>query len=205
MREIGRLYPALRREHLESLAAIVAAERNAVADVNKVFSSAAWGIACLYYQVVKDKLESLHDSGVHPWLRYVKEKGLAYTILVDGAPLRTQPPGDEIRDVMDGEWIAIREQTSLFAEGGNPNAILRLVVSQRAGMPVRSATLFLYDKHTGIELDSVQLYNSDVTVTRDGQTAEILPLTRRAQDIDATQRFQFPSEIKKTDGDHGDR
>jgi len=204
MNEIDRLYPDLPMAHMRTIAGIVANQRDAVTDVVKIFKSARWGVACLSYQVVKDHLEGLDKAGTYPWLRYVKEQGLAYTLCVGGVPFRVQPLAEEIRDVMLGEWAAIREQTSLFIDGGNPDAVLRLEVAQSVDGYVRYVALFLFDMRTGVTLDCVRLYEkaSDSEETSQGP---VVRLARPARDVDTSNLFVFPSDIrKKNDDGRGD-
>jgi hypothetical protein len=198
MNEIARLYPNLPMAHMRTIAQIVANQRDGVADVVKVYKAALWGVACLKYQVVKEHLEGLDRAGTYQWLRYVQEQGLAYTLCVGGVPFRLQPPSDEIRDVMLGEFVAIREQTSLFADGGNPNAVLRLEVGTSADGYVRYVTLFLFDMKTGIALDSERLYEKVADSEKTNQGA-LVPLARPAKDVDTSNVFTFPSEKKKSD------
>lgn len=202
MDEITRRFPTLRFDHVRELAAIVVEERDSVALLNRVYRGAAWGLACLGCEVVKDRIERLHYEGSHEWLRYVKEAGMAYTVVVDEVPLRVQPDIEDIRDVMPGERaVMMRGQMSLLQPESDPKAILRLEVAQRSGEPVDAVTLYMFEEMTGTMLDSEILYqrgagsagtgtpNSGAPLSPMG--GEVLRLTRPAQDADPTQRFAF--------------
>lgn len=201
MDEIARRYPSLSLDHVRELAAVVALERNAVATINQLYRGAPWGLACLACQAVKNKIENLDEGGAHPWLRYVREAGMAYTVVVDDVPLRVQPDIDDIRDVMPGEraaMLGMRTQLQLLSEP-DPNAILRLEVAQRPGDPVATITLYLFNEGTGITLDSEVVYRrpegsasaANETPPSFSPGAAVVPLARPAQDADPTTRFEF--------------
>lgn len=200
MDEIARRFPGLRFDHVRELAAIVAVERDAVAVINRVYRGAAWGLACLGCQVVKNRIERLDDDNTFEWLRYVKEAGMAYTVVVDDVPLRVQPDIEDIRDVMPGERaVMLRGQMNLLTSEPDPKAILRLEVAQRPGESVDAVTLYMFEEETGILLDSEIVYRRDTGSANATNTAtplapaggEVLPLARPAQDADPTNRFVF--------------
>lgn len=210
MEEISRRFPNLSLEHLRELAGIVVERRNAVAAANQVFARATWGIACTACQVVKLHIEELARDGVYPWLRSVREAGMAYTVVVDDVPLRVQPDIDVVRDVMPGERAAMLQvQKLLPIDDEGPSVILRLEVAQRPAMPVDRVTLFLFDEHTNTTLDCEVVYDvagvggaeSGDESTMSGGT--VVPLARPAQDVDPAPRFEFEDLDNVTANDNG--
>lgn len=193
MQEIQQRYPHLSFEWVRVLAHHIVEERNAVAAVNQVFADSGWGLACLACQVVRKKVEALARDSTYPWLRYVAEKGMAYTVLLDGVPLRIQPDVEEIRDVMSAERSAMNAQMSLF--GDEAETILRLEVSQRPGQAVDLVTLFLFREKTAETLDSFVVYDVNGASGRpSGQPGVVIPLARPAEEADISDLFAFPSE-----------
>jgi hypothetical protein len=214
MDEIRRLYPGLSMDHVRTLADIVAAERNGVLSVNKVYSSARWGVACLSYDVPRLAIQRLAEEGGHPWLRFIKENGTGYAVAIDGTPLRIQRDEPEIRNVLPGERAVMREQLLLMPGTADPGTVLRLEISQPAGQPVETVTLYLFEEDTGVTLDSEVVYKrqkaatgvADESLSRSPSTgANVLPFVRRtqAQDVDPKTRFTFndPDAVKDGDGD----
>ncbi|MBX3192079.1 MAG: hypothetical protein KF819_34130 [Labilithrix sp.] len=150
------------------------------------------------------RVHALHLAGTHQWLRFVGEQGLAYTVLIDSVPLRLQRDDDKIREVMPGE----RAAQLLLAVDQSDGAILRLEVAHRPGYPVDQITLSLYDENTSATLDSITVYRRDMdlgtaddsTPPQTGSGAAVLPLGRRAQDVDPTTRFEFDDADDVTTG-----
>ncbi len=180
-------YPALSMDHVRLLAQLVAMARNGVVAINKIYRKAGWGLACLCCNVVRDMVKDADASGEYPWLRYIGEKGLAYTVVVDGVPLRIQPDVEEIRVAMAGERALLSAcQELLFATSEQDGVLLRLEVLQRPGDQVRQITLFLFEEHSGATLDCVIVYS--------GEPAKTLTFTRPAQDVDTSGLFSFHAD-----------
>ena len=215
MDQIRRLYPGLLMDHVRALADIVASERNGVLSVNKVYSSARWGVACLSYDVPRLAIRKLAEESGHPWLRYIRENGTGYAVAIDGVPLRIQRDEPEIRNVLPGERAVMREQLLLMPGTADPGTVLRLEISQPAGQPGDTITLYLFEEDRGVTLDSEVVYKRADTAagtagdgSPGGSTpagAIVLPFVRRApaQDADPKTRFTFddPDAVKDGDGD----
>lgn len=203
--KIKELYPSLSWEHVRSLALTVATERNAATDITKVYSKQRWGVGCLLCQVVKDKIHDLDKSGEYPWLKYLPEIGMAYTVVVDGAPLRIQPDIDEIRGVMSNELGTIQAarptQATLFSTDAlypmqRDELILRLEITQQPAKHVDLIALYLFDAHSGTTLDREVVY--------DVAPSQVISLTRSAQDVDLGGMFAFHADNDQGAKDGGE-
>ena len=215
MDEILRLYPGLSIDHVRALADIVVAERNGVRSINEVYGSARWGLACLSYDASRVAIRRLAEEGSHPWLRYIRENGTGYAVTVDGTPLRIQRDEPEIRNVLPGERAVMRAQLLLMPGEVDPGTVLRLEISQPAGQPVDTVTLYMFEEDTGVTLDSEVVYRRvdaasetapDSLLDESARTGGIvLPFVRPApaQDADPKTRFTFndPDAVKDGDGD----
>lgn len=189
-------YPALSMPKLRQVAGIVATERNAVVEVNKLWKGCTWGLGCLCCQAVLRKLESIAQTSGFEWLGFKREIGMAYTITVDGIPLRIQPDIEEIREVMPNEREALERLRPrpvaglLFDLPPIASEILRLETTQTAGRPVSMVTLYLFDEHSGRTLDSELLYSPNAAddfrrPARDANTADVFefpPANDQAED-----------------------
>ena len=194
--ELIRLrYPSLSLERLRELAAIVVAERNAVVEINRVWSQCPWGLGCLCCEAVLRKIQSIAGKPPYEWLEFEQEIGMAYTTKVDKVPLRIQPDIDVIRAVMPGERQALDQfravQRSLFP-GMAPtrSEILRLETMQRPGAPVSQVTLYLLNELTGAILDRELLYSA---------ASEGAELRRPARDVNVDDVFSFPPANDKAE------
>lgn len=202
MGEIKTRFPLLSFAHLGELANVIACHRNFVTDVMKVFKRIPWGKGCTAYDVVRDHLQQLDVQGTKPWLRFISEKGLAYTLVIDGVPLRVQREMEEICDVMPGELIA--QQRALFpSEFDADPIVLRLEVSHRAGHYVDTISLCLFNTRTGDTLDQEIVYaaSSGAALADAPVEGVVVPLARPADEPDITNFFTFPAnDLAKEDG-----
>jgi hypothetical protein len=185
MTTIKELYPDLAWEHVRALALFIATERNAVVDVNKVYSREWWGLACLACNVVRDRVRDVAESVEYPWLEYIPERGLAYTAVVDRAPLRIQPDVPEIRESMPGERLLMRGGQEAHASQGtlpcqetlfplskdDGSLVLRLEVTHPRAMPVEQIVMYLFDENSGVALDKEVVYQAAAAVSDQSDAA----------------------------------
>jgi hypothetical protein len=195
---IRRRYPDLTLQNLQKLAEIVALERNAVVEVNKIWDECGWGLGCLACDVVLHRIKALAATGALPWVGFKNEKGKAYLVTVDGAPLRIQPDIPIIRQAMERERDALASrrpvQALLFPEmPPSSDEVLRLETMQTTGKPVSLITLYLFDEQTGATLDSVVVYSA-------AEAAD--DFRRPARDANTDNVYQFPpANDQAEDGD----
>src|SRR5579859_6641609 len=87
-RHPSEISPALTNERLQLLAREIARVRR---DALEVFQPEkgdnAWSFGCLCYVRTCAALSQLEATGEYPWLQ-IQVDGLAFTILVDGEPLK---------------------------------------------------------------------------------------------------------------------
>ena len=108
MGQIKTLFPTLSFDNVRTLTAILVHERERLAETNRDFPRLRWSGACGFCEVGKLKLFDVFKAGTYPWLRCVQGKGMAYTVIVGGIPLRVQPDNDEIREVTPDERGALK-------------------------------------------------------------------------------------------------
>lgn len=170
---IQRRYPDLLPERLSVIAGTIVTSRNLVATLNKPFEAASWGLGCLGHQIAMQALRGLAVSGKYPWLQFISEQGMAFTLVVGGTPLRVQSESEQIRPVMPGEraaWKQLPQRLPGF-EFETDTGVLRIEVAQRAGKPVETVTLGLFDEHTGTQLERWELLSRSSGSIADGSTS----------------------------------
>lgn len=199
MSSIPERFPRFSLAKLVTLTELVVRERNAVGEINSIYKDCGLGFAILACQVVRKAVERRALSGEHEWLRFVGGAGLAYTVLLDGVPLRIQPDVPEIRDVLPAEEVALQRgvQSLMFPADPSSGAVLRLEIDQQAGKAVASVILYMLDPISGATIDRIAVYDGESK-----RYAETERLERPAQDVDTSKAFTFKpaNDVKKKDG-----
>ncbi len=210
MDQLRRFYPGLVMDHVRTVASMIADQRNLVRKVNACFRRARWGHGCMAADVARDYIEQIDRDGTYPWLRFVKESNLGYTLLIDGVPLRVQRDYAEIKSVLPGEREAMSQV--LLADMPDPGVILRMEITRPSGEPVHAMALHMYEEHSGARLDCEVVYQrpiegvpaNDTTAADSGPNAAVLQFARPAQDADPKNLFAFDDQDAAKDGDGDD-
>ena len=71
-----------------------------------------WGAACLAYGNVRQRLEAQNE---HSWLRYLKEGGIGFTVLIGTVPIRLSREG-VAKPVLGSERAQIGQLNLVFNE-----------------------------------------------------------------------------------------